>query len=234
MFMMAPALRLANALAAAAASTVGAVMLSAISFSSTSEPFSSRPPFSDTPALLTSVVIVASPARRPSTCARSARFVRSAGSTSMPRPVDARSLSAIACILAASLATRMRSCPRWASLSAYTAPMPDDAPVTRAAPRLLAIFSISLRPAGCEVACKKLVTSLSLCNGHREIFHWRLPDSPRTGDRRRCMEHVDPARRGSRHDALRSIQGESRHCAQHSGAALEEAHASRAADQNEV
>ncbi len=32
-----------------------------------SEPFSSRPPFSDTPALLTSVVIVASPARRPST-----------------------------------------------------------------------------------------------------------------------------------------------------------------------
>ena len=42
---------------------------------------------------------------------------------------------------------------------------------------IVAMFSTSLRPAGCEVACKKLVTSLSLCNGHRKIFHWRLPDS---------------------------------------------------------
>src|ERR1700684_2947152 len=39
--------------------------------------------------------------------------------------------------------------------------MPDDAPVTRAVPRLLAMISISLRPAGCEGACTKLATSLS-------------------------------------------------------------------------
>jgi hypothetical protein len=60
--------------------------------------------------------------------------------------------------------------------------MPDDAPVTRAVPRLLAMDFDLLGT--CRMRGRLLATSL-MCNGHRKFFDRHLPDSPRTGDRRR-------------------------------------------------
>ena len=116
--MMAPALRGTNALAAAAASTVGAVMLSAISFSSTSEPALEQ-------AALQRYAGVVDERRDRRVARKTVLDLRQIGASCEIRRqhLDAATgrraqLSAIACILAASLATRMRSCPRWASLSA--------------------------------------------------------------------------------------------------------------------
>jgi hypothetical protein len=70
---------------------VAAVMLRAMSFSSSAAPFSSRPSLSDMPALLTSTVIAASLASRPSVFATSAWLVRSAGTTRLvARPREHR------------------------------------------------------------------------------------------------------------------------------------------------
>src|ERR1700730_9064706 len=96
------------------------------------------------PALLTSVVILESSFNFASTFARPTLLLRSATMGVMWRPVARARLVASALRGVSLRATRIRSYPRFTRRSAYTAPMPLEAPVTRAVPfdvELLISFS---------------------------------------------------------------------------------------------
>src|ERR1700731_1595842 len=86
------------------------------------------------PGLLTSVVILESSFSFASTFARSTLSLRSATIAVMWRPLALARFVASALRGASLRATRIRSYPRFARRSAYTAPMPLEAPVTRAVP----------------------------------------------------------------------------------------------------
>src|SRR5258706_7065624 len=85
-------------------------------------------------SVVTSVVILESSFSFASTFARSTLSLRSATIGGMWRPVALSRFVASALRGASLRATRIRSYPRFARRSAYTAPMPLEAPVTRAVP----------------------------------------------------------------------------------------------------
>src|SRR5258708_12500649 len=97
------------------------------------------------PALLTSRVKLASFFSVSSTRARSPLLLRSAGRTSMERLVSLVSRAANWSSLPRLRATIVKSYPRRARRSAYTAPMPDDAPVISAVPLLGLVIIVLLR-----------------------------------------------------------------------------------------
>src|SRR3984893_18539739 len=120
------------------------MLLSAIISSIFSMSALSRGATAPIPALLTSIVILESSLSFVSTFARFIVSLSSAPIGVMWRPLALARL-AVSALRGASLrATRIRSYPRFARRSAYTAPMPLEAPVTRAVPfdvELLISFS---------------------------------------------------------------------------------------------